>query len=126
MTSIDDRIKDALNAQDREMMGRLDEQGPIGQFTGLFKGKAAGLTIIVIIASLFFVVIGFYAAWRAYSTTEIHSVLMWGGLAWFFLMAQMMVKMWSWMRMETNRTIREIKRVELQLARLLEGTIGSD
>ena len=120
MTSIDDRIKEALNAEDRELMARLEEQGPIGQFVGLFTGKAAGLTIVVLIASLVFVVIGFYAAWRAYNTTDIHAVLMWGGVAWLFLTAQIMVKMWSWMRMEANRTIREIKRVELQMARLLE------
>ena len=65
-----------------------------------------------------FVIICIFAAWKFATVDEVTSILRWGGLAWFGMTVQMMTKIWSWMRMETNRVLREVKRVELQIARM--------
>ena len=124
MTKLDQRIKEALEAEDRDLMEQLGEQGLWGQFGGLFQGRMAWITVVTILAGLFFTVVGFYAAWKFATVEDTNTMLRWAGIAWFGLTAQMMIKLWSWMRMETNRTLREIKRVELQMARLLEKTSG--
>lgn len=126
MTKLDQRIEEALEAEDRALMEKLGEQGLMGQFGGLFQGKMAWITVVTLLAGIFLTIVGFYAAWKFSTVDDTNTMLRWAGIAWFGLTAQMMIKQWSWMRMETNRTLREIKRVELQMARLLEKMPNSD
>jgi len=52
------------------------------------------------------------------TANQIAEMLRWGAVTWCAFMSVVMIKIWSWMRMESNRVIREIKRVELQVARM--------
>lgn len=124
MTKLDQRIEEALEAEDRALMEQLGEQGLLRQFGGLFEGKMAGITVVTVVFGIVLSLIGFYAAWKFATVDDTNTMLRWAGIAWFGLTAQMLIKLWSWMRMETNRTLREIKRVELQMARLLEKVSG--
>ncbi len=119
MDNLDKIIKETLEAEDHALMESLEEQGLFDQFGGLFKGKLAWISVVTIVAGLVLSIIGVYAAYKFATVEDTQSMLRWGGLAWIGLMSQMMIKVWTWMRMETNRSLREIKRVELQLARLL-------
>lgn len=120
MTKLDQRIEEALEAEDRALMEQLGEQGILGQFGGLFQGKMAWITVVTLFAGTILTIVGFYGAWKFATVEDTNTMLRWAGIAWFGLIAQMMIKIWSWMRMETNRTLREVKRLELQMARLLE------
>ncbi|PCI03377.1 MAG: hypothetical protein COB78_10480 [Hyphomicrobiales bacterium] len=120
MTKLDQRIEEALEAEDRAMMEQLGEQGILRQFGGLFQGKMAWITVVTVAAGLVLSIIGLYAAWKFATADDTNTMLRWAGIAWFGLSAQMLIKLWSWMRMETNRILREVKRLELQMARLLE------
>ncbi len=120
MSKLDQRIEEMLEAEDRALMEQLGEQGLLGQFGGLFQGKMAWITIVTLIAGTVLTIIGIYAAWKFATVGDTNTMLRWGGLAWIGLTSQMMIKLWSWMRMETNRNLREIKRLELQVVRLLE------
>ncbi|MHA7872056.1 MAG: DUF6768 family protein, partial [Hyphococcus sp.] len=51
---------------------------------------------------------------------EAAEAMQWVVAAWFLMTMVAFLKVWFWMRMESNRVIREVKRVELQLARLQE------
>lgn len=119
MDNLDKIIKETLEAEDQALMEDLQEQGLLGQFGGLFKGKMAWISVVTMAAGLVMAVIGLYSAWKFATVGDMHSALLWGGLAWVGLMTQTVIKIWTWMRMETNRSLREIKRVELQLARVL-------
>ena len=119
MDNLDKIIKETLEAEDQALIESLQEQGLLGQFGGLFKGKLAWISIVTMGAGLVMAVIGLYSAWKFATVADMHSALLWGGLAWVGFMTQTAIKIWTWMRMETNRTLREIKRVELQLARVL-------
>ncbi len=72
--------------------------------------------VTFVVATVMFA-IGAWAAWKFYMANDVVVMLKWAGLAWFGLMAQIMIKIWSWMRMESNRVLREVKRLELQIAR---------
>jgi len=119
MDKLDKIIKETLEAEDQALIESLQEQGLLGQFGGLFKGKLAWISIVTMTAGLVMAVIGLYSAWKFATVDDMHSALLWGGLAWVGLMTQTAIKIWTWMRMETNRSLREIKRLELQLARVL-------
>ena len=41
--------------------------------------------------------------------------LQWGGLTLLLMLAVMFIKVWFWMEMQSNRIMRELKRVELLL-----------
>ncbi|MBL4892603.1 MAG: hypothetical protein JKX91_12445 [Rhizobiaceae bacterium] len=120
MTKLDERIEEALRADDRALMEEFDEQGLLDQLGGLFRGKMAWLTVVTVLVGTILAIIGFYGAWKFATVDDTNTMLRWAGVAWFGLIAQMMIKIWSWMRMETNRTLRQVKRLELQMERLLE------
>ncbi|NNC38243.1 MAG: hypothetical protein EX271_00265 [Acidimicrobiales bacterium] len=119
MSDFDQKIKEALDAETVDMLADLEEQGLFAQLGGLFKGKLAWLGVVTIIFGTIAAFTGFYAAWQFIIADDIQSMLRWAALAWALLQANMMIKIWSWMRMETNRSLRETKRLELQVARLL-------
>lgn len=119
MTDFDKKIQEALDAETNELLAGLEEQGLFGQLGGLFKGKMAWLAIVTILIGLIVAIAGFYAIWQFVISDDTQSMLRWAALAWALFQTHMMIKLWSWMRMETNRSIREIKRLELQIARLL-------
>ncbi len=118
MSEIDKEIRDALSEHDRELLEHFGEQGLIGQLGGLFQGKLAWLSVLTMAVGFAVFIVGVYAAWRFTNAGDIASMLSWGGIAWAGFTGMMMIKIWSWMRMETNRTLREIKRLELQIARM--------
>jgi Family of unknown function (DUF6768) len=117
MSELDKKIKEALSEQDQALMEHFEEQGLLGQLGGLFKGKLAWLSIATIFIGTILTIIAVYAIWKFISADDIPSMLRWGGLAWITGTSQMMIKLWSWMRMETNRTLRAVKRLELQIVR---------
>ena len=118
MDDLDKKIQEALSDQDRELMAQFEEQGLLGQLGGLFQGKMAWFSVIIFVIGTILTIIAIYAVWKFVIAEDITAMLKWGGLAWATASSQMMLKLWSWMRMETNRSLREIKRLELQIARL--------
>jgi len=118
MDDLDRKIEEALDAEDRALRDQFGEQGLWAQVGGLFQGKLAWFVAVTFIIGMVTVTIGLYAAWKFATVDDMTSMLRWAGLAWAGFSVQMMLKIWSWMRMESNRVIREVKRVELQVARL--------
>jgi len=119
MSDIDQKIQEALDEETIELLAGLEEQGLFAQLGGLFKGKLAWFNVVAITIGTIAAFSGIYAVWQFVIATEVPSMLRWAALAWALFSANMMIKIWSWMRMETNRNIREVKRLELQIARLL-------
>lgn len=117
MSDIDKRIEEALSEEDRALHDQFGEQGLFGQLGGLFQGKLVWLSMVTFVVATVMFAIGAWAAWNFYQEDSVVAMLKWAGLAWFGLTAQIMIKLWSWMRMESNRVIREVKRLELQIAR---------
>ena len=121
INELDKKIQEALSEEDNALMAHFEEQGLLDQLGGLFKGKLAWLSILTIIIGTILTIIAVYAILKFITANDVASMIRWGGLAWIAGTSQMMIKLWSWMRMETNRTLREIKRLELQIARMQNG-----
>lgn len=116
MDDLDKKISDMLNAEERAIMEPFEQKGLMGQFTSIFQDGQGWFMVMVLIIGAIMAVLGLYAAIKFATVTDLTSMIRWGGLAWFGIFAISMIKIWSWMRMETNRSLREIKRLELQIA----------
>ena len=67
-----------------------------------------------------------YALWRMSTTTDVLAAVRWGVAATVLVQSTLLAKGYLGLRMESNRLLREIKRVELQvaLARTPDGVEG--
>jgi len=74
--------------------------------------------VLSVFVTLALVVGGAYCVWRFAGAADVRNMLVWGGGAALALSAVSMIKLWFWMELQRNATVREIKRLELQVSRL--------
>lgn len=118
MRDLDKLIDEALDAEEREILRSIGgEQGFFAQAFGLFSGPAAWVNalLMVVQTALFFG--GVWAAWNFFHAGEALAALRWGLPAAVLLLTGLIIKMALVPAMQANRVIRELKRLELQLAR---------
>ncbi len=118
MTDLDRQIEEALDAEDRNLFDQLGEQGLFSQWFSVYRGKQGWIATISTIAMLALFGGAVYAGWNFLHSASGVEAAQWGAVTWFLMTMVAFMKVWFWMRMETNRVLREVKRVELQLARL--------
>lgn len=117
MDELDRKIADALSAEDRELLARFGDQGLIGQWFGVYKGPTRWTAAYATVMTFVTVIAVVYCGWRLFGTTDLAEALRWSTGVIVLVVMVGFLKMWFWLRMESNRVLREIKRVELQIAR---------
>ncbi len=65
-----------------------------------------------------FVVVAVVAAVQFFQVETVNEMIAWACAFMFCLIAIAMMKVWYWMELNKNTLIREVKRVELQIAQL--------
>ena len=122
MTSIDDKIKQALNEEFNEIIdenNRIDSN-PFTQMGAGFKNRMGWMYLLVVIITSLFAFMTFYSIYRFYYAVEIKPIVAWGVSIVMFGLFTQVSKMWYWSELGRNRVIREIKVLELQLALVLK------
>lgn len=116
--NIDKLIREALSEEESQAYDDLGEQSLVAMLLGVFRGRMRFVSIASGIIMLVFLVFAIYAGIRFLDTDVPSEQILWGAV--FFLMSGsvMTMKIWYWMEMQKNQMIREIKRVELQVANL--------
>jgi hypothetical protein len=119
MTNLDQAIRQALSAEDAEFLARFEKDAPLHeQVLGTFTGQWALLNIFA--AVLTFAMFGafVYCVWQFFQAADVRDLIFWstGALASALFVA--ILKIWFWMEMHKNQVLREVKRLELQVARL--------
>jgi len=118
MSDLDRQIEEALDAEDRALMEQFGEQGVWGQFFGVYDGKMRWLAVMATIMTFALFIGAVLCAWKFFQATDAVLAARWASAAWMLMIMVGFLKLWFWLRMESNRILREVKRVELQLARL--------
>jgi hypothetical protein len=119
MTTIDDRIRRALSPVDAQAYEALSREiSPVGEAIGMFRAAHKGYSWTVALAGAAFLAIGGYAAWRVTEAADIRQMVGWALLAIFAMLTLVLVKLWFWLEMQRNSLVREMKRIELQIASL--------
>lgn len=118
MSKLDKTIRDALSAEDAAFLAQLEDRSPIQEALGTFSGKWGVMNLFAALVT--FAMFGFavYCAWHAFNVTDLRETVLWSAGALLGMMAVAMLKMYFWMEMNKNVTLREVKRLELQVARL--------
>lgn len=117
MQDIDRMIDEALDAEERELLRTLDEPGFFSQAFGVFRGPTGWMSMVMLFWQAVLFIAGVWAAWHFFEATDPVTQLRWGLPAAILLIFAGMLKMALIPRMESNRVMREVKRLELQLAR---------
>lgn len=120
MTSIDDTIRRALSPADLRAYEELSRaEGPLQATLTAFRTQHTAFSIAGFLAGTLCLALGAYGVWRAAEATEVKAVLGWAGVAAFGFFFLGLLKLWFWMEMQKNSVVREVKRLELQIASLV-------
>ena len=119
MNTFDDDIREAVQADDASLQ-RAGDEGVVQQIVSTFRSRMRLWVLVVWAATAFWAGVGAWAAYAFFRAHETRDWIMYAAIFLFAGIAVAMLKMWCWMEMNRNTHTREIKRVELQLARLAE------
>ena len=118
MEDIDQLIKDTLTEDEAKFYAELDEQNVLQMLEGVYSGKNKWLMILMNIVQVAFFVLFIYCVIKFFVVEETNDLIRWGIFGSVALFAQSMLKLFTWMQMDKNAIIREIKRLELQVSSL--------
>ena len=116
---IDDLIKETLSTEEAKFYDELEEQNIIGKMGEVYKGKLGWLAVVMNIVHL--VAFGFliYCIVQFFNTQETNELIKWSSAAFLCMIVMGMLKLFVWMQMDKNDILRNLKRLELQLATLM-------
>jgi hypothetical protein len=114
---LDNLIGAALDAEERELLHQIgDEPGFVRQALGLFGGRTGWVAVLLMIVQSVAFIAGVWAAYHFFKATDTLSALRWGLPAAVLLLMALTVKLSMWPSFEANRLMRELKRMQLQIA----------
>ncbi|MTI40942.1 DUF6768 family protein [Fulvivirga lutimaris] len=113
---IDKIIYEALSKEEAEFYDQLGEQNIIDMTLGVFKGKNKNLYILTFIMAFLLFGAVVYCSVQFYHADTLKEMLIYLGIALWCMMSVGFIKIWHWMQMNTNSVLREMKRLELQIA----------
>lgn len=119
MKELDDKIREALRTEDAEV---FDDWGSEPSMFTLamdtFRGRHKWLVMMTAFWSLVFFVLAVISAVKFFNAEESRDLMLWAVAFITCMSAVSMLKMWFFMEINKNALMREIKRLELQIARL--------
>jgi len=118
MKELDRKIRETLGADEAELLGPLGEPSLWEQFTDTFRGRYRWLNVLTLVALLAFAVFAVVSAVSFFQAEGLREMIAWAGGFGLGLIAVTAGRIWFWIQVHTNAVTREVKRVQLQMARL--------
>lgn len=117
--TFDETLQDKLDEEDVAFLDSLEsEKGLYAQMADTFTGPMRWWTALALALSIAFFVLCIAASIRLANAPNLNEALLWlAGFLWSSL-AVAMIKVWFWLRMNQVTLLRELKKIELQIARL--------
>jgi len=119
MTDIDEKIREALRREDAELLAHYQTEPPVHELLiDAFRGRRVWLSSLAVVFTIVIFGLSLYALYGFFHAEGTRSLIAWAcGFLWASL-AVAMLKIWFWMEIQRNAVVREIKRLELQVANL--------
>lgn len=118
MEDIDKIIKDTLTKEEAKFYDELEEQNLFRQLGGLFKTKTSWLIVVMNIVNLVVFALSIYCLVQFFDTDVTNELIKWGVSFFICWSVISMIKLFVWLQMDKNALLRELKRLELQIAAL--------
>jgi len=116
MDKLDRMIEEALAAEDRDLVAGTVEQGYLALVLGQFRGRNGWVTWLSAAVMVIYGVLAVWAAWHMFTAVETLAAVKWGLSAAVAIIVVGMLKLNVLYTAQTDRVMRELKRVELMLA----------
>lgn len=120
-TDTDTLIRETLEAEDRAFLDTLDEPSMAELVTASFRSRRAFLNGITWIATLVFALVAVWSGWRLWLAEGTRELVLWFAVFYFSTMAVALNKSYYFLELHKVSLLREIKRLELQVAQLARG-----
>ncbi|MBT8314232.1 MAG: hypothetical protein KJP26_07200 [Maribacter sp.] len=115
---IDELIKETLNEEEAKFYDELEEQNLFGKLGEVYKGKMGWLAMIMNVVLLVIFGLFIYCIVQFFGSNETNELIKWASAGFLCMTAVSMLKLYIWMQMDKNDILREMKRLELQVATL--------
>jgi len=115
---IDQIIKETLTNEEAKFYDELDEQSLLQMLGGLFQSKHSWLIVIMNIVNIVMFAFSIYCVIQFLNTDITNELIKWASAGFICWTSIAMIKLFIWMQMDKNAILRELKRLELQVASL--------
>ena len=119
MTDLDETIRAVLKAEDAETLEQYGDDAPLFEtVVDLYRGRRKGINILLTLASLGLFGLLLFCGYRFFQVESTREMIMWStGVVTLFIWL-VLFKLWFWLEMVRHSVVREVKRLELQVALL--------
>lgn len=117
---IDKIIHEALSKEEAEFYDQLGEQSLLEMSLGVFQGKNKVIYILTTIMAFVWFVGFIFCVVRFIEAETTRELITYAAAGFWCILSVTAIKLWHWMQMNTNRILREMKRLELQIAAVAE------
>jgi hypothetical protein len=119
MNDLDHAIRQSLSAEDNELLVRLGaDQALHRQVLATFTGRRRWFNAAGLIAGVALFALACVLAWRFVQAREPADMLRWGAASAFAFAGLALIKVWFWLELQKDEIVREVKRLEVQVASL--------
>jgi hypothetical protein len=119
MDEFERKIAQALRADEAEQFERLGAEAlPWEALAQTLRGRNRWLNLLCGVWILIFLAGAVWCAVRFFRSETSEGMLAWGFAAMLLSMMVAFLKLWYWLEIQRHSIIREVKRVELQIASL--------
>ena len=119
MTDFDQSIRESLSSEDAKLFDRLGaDQALHRQVLATFEGQLRWFNAAGWIAGFVLFGVASVSAWRFLQAEELGDILRWGAASALALAGLALIKVWFWLELQKNAIVREVKRLEVQVASL--------
>jgi hypothetical protein len=122
MTDVDNRIAAALDDDDRAFLASLDNsRGLFAQIGDTLGGPLGGWAKLVFVVSIFLALFTALAIWQLVTVDDTRELVLWAVAVVVAVVMQGFIKDWFFSRMNMLTILREVKRLQVQVAMLNDG-----
>jgi hypothetical protein len=119
MNEFDRSIRQSLSAEDAELLDRLGADDALHrQVLATVTGRLRWLNLAGWIAGFVLFAVASVFALRFWSAANLEDMLRWGAASALAFAGLALVKVWFWLDFQRNAIVREVKRLEVQVASL--------
>jgi hypothetical protein len=118
MNELDRKIGATLPPDEANLLGPLGEPSLWEQVRQLFQGRLWWLSLLVAVGGGAFWVFLVVSVVYFFQAESVRAMLAWAGAFGLSLIAVSFSRLWFWLLFHRNSVVREVKRVELLVARL--------
>lgn len=119
MDNLDETIRRSLSSEDARTLDRLaGDQALHEQLLAMFQGRLRWLNALGWVVGFALFGVACFAAWRFAGAADVRAMLTWFGAGALAVAGLALVKVWFWLELARNSIVREVKRLELQVAQV--------